>query len=236
MVDKEQGKENGDAGDGEVDGATKVQPIDSMAKVAGQTATIMSLLKAQESLNPASKSGREWLGDGLGTIPKRVYELMLKWEIMDMSDFRPRSANDRPVSDSDMEKLLVLPGFEVSQPRNKPVDDIFSWIQCFSRYTAAMAKEYPQCTAEFMSHLLTVLKAYSEAKHPAWQEYDVAFREKMAATGKKDWTGMDVSLYHELCSSRTKQLGIPEEARLGQKKETPSTGTRRSESVLTVQR
>ena len=108
-----------------------------------------------------------WLGDGLGTIPKDVYERMLKWEVMDMNDFRPRSANDQPVSDSDTEKLLVLPGFEVCQPRKKPVDDIFSWIQCFSRYTAAMAKEYPQCTAGFMSHLLTVMKAYSEAKHPA---------------------------------------------------------------------
>ena len=133
-----------------------------------------------------------------------------------MNDFRPRSANDWPVSESDTEKLLVLPGFEVSQPWKKPVDDIFSWIQCFSSYTAAMAKEYPQCTAEFMSHLLTVIKVYSEAKHPAWQEYDVAFREKMAATGEKNWTGMDVSLYHELCSSRTKQLGIPE-VRLGLK-------------------
>ena len=58
------------------------------------------------------------------------------------------------------------------------VEDIFTWIQCFSRYTAAMAKEYPGCTPGFMSHLLTVMKAYCEAKQPEWQEYDVAFREK----------------------------------------------------------
>ena len=50
----------------------------------------------------------------------------------------------------------------------------------------------------------------------------MAFREKMAATGEKDWTGMDVSLYHELCSSRTKQLRILEEARLGQKRKRPA--------------
>ena len=55
MVDNEQGKEKGDAGDSEADGASAVQPSDSMAKVAGQTATIMSLLKAQEM----SKSGFE---------------------------------------------------------------------------------------------------------------------------------------------------------------------------------
>ena len=52
------------------------QPVDAIAKVAGQTATIMSLLKVQESLHPVSKTGRVWLGDGLGAIPKRVYERM----------------------------------------------------------------------------------------------------------------------------------------------------------------
>ena len=218
------GKEKGGAGSSKAEEYPAAQGIDSMAKVAGQTATIMSLLKVQESLNPASKTGRVWLGDGLGSIPKRVHERMLKWEVMDMNDFRPRSAGDCSISESDTEKLIVLPGFEVSQPRKKPVEDIFTWIQCFSRYTAAMAKEYPGCTPGFMSHLLTVMKAYCEAKQLAWQEYDVAFREKMAATGKKDWTGMDVSLYHELCSSRPKQTGTPEEVRPGQKRKRPAAG------------
>ena len=94
----------------------------------------------------------------------------------------------------------------------------------FSQYTATMAKEYPECTPGFMSHLLTVMKAYCEAKLPAWQEYDLAFKEKMTATGRKDWTGMDVSLYHELCSSRPKQVGNPNEARLGQKRKRPTSG------------
>ena len=76
---------------------------------------IMSLLKVQESLNSASKPGRVELGDGLGAITKRVYhEQTLKWEVMDMNDFHPRSASDRSVSESDTEKLIVLPGFEVS--------------------------------------------------------------------------------------------------------------------------
>ena len=97
-----------------------------------------------------------------------------------MNDFRPRSAGDCSISESDTEKLIVLPCFEVSQPRKRPVDDLFTWIQCFARYTAAMAKEYPECTPGFMSHLLTEMKAYCEARQPAWQEYDVAFREKMA--------------------------------------------------------
>ena len=60
-------------------------------RVAPQTNTLMSLINAHESLNVASKGSRIWLGERLGSIPKRVHERMLHWEFMDMADFRPRS-------------------------------------------------------------------------------------------------------------------------------------------------
>lgn len=176
----------------------------SSAQVAQQTSTLMSLMKAHDSLSSSSKSSRVWLGDGLGSIPKRVHDRMLRWEYMDMSDFRPRSPKDATTVDSDMEKLVVLPGFEVSQLRKKPVNDFIMWVQCFCRYTAAMSKHHADCTPGFMSHLLTVIKAFNEVEHPAWREYDEAYRKKMAATGKKVWSGMDVTLYQELCGSRQK--------------------------------
>lgn len=81
--------------------------------------------------------------------------------------------------------------------RSKPIRDVVTWVHCFARYTAAMASKFPECTAGFMSHLLTVLKAYVEVEDPAWCMYDVAFREKMAAIGSRAWVGMDVQLYQE---------------------------------------
>ena len=68
-----------------------------------------------------------------------------------------------------------------------------------------MAQHHPDCTMGFMSHMLTVLKAFNDAEHPAWREYNEPFREKMASTGKKSWSGMDITLYQELCGSRPKQ-------------------------------
>ena len=108
-------------------------------RVAQQTNTLMSL-----SLNMASIALRVWLWEGLGSIPKRVHKRMLRWEFMDMADFRPRSSMDPATSETDTEKLVVLPGFEVSQPRKKPVDNFISWIQCFCCYTAAMSKPLPR--------------------------------------------------------------------------------------------
>ena len=120
---------------------------------------------------------------------------------MDMADFHPRSTTDPSTVENDMEKLVVLPGFEVSQPRKKPVNNFITWVQCFSHYTATMSKQYPNCAPGFLSHLLIVLKAFND---PAWREYDEAFREKMASTGQKAWAGMDLALYQELCASRQK--------------------------------
>ena len=44
-----------------------------------------------------------------------------------------------------------------------------------------------------------VLKAHREVEDPAWQLYDEAFREKMAAIGEKKWPGVDVQVYQETC-------------------------------------
>ena len=210
-------KEAGDGGKKEPQDATAV-------RVAQQTNTLMSLIKAHESFEGSSKSSRIWLGEGLGSIPKRVHDCVLQWEFMDMSDFRPRSATDAATVDADTEKLVVLPGFEVSQPRKKPVNNFITWIQCFSRYTAAMSKHYPNCTAGFISHLLIVVKAFNEVEHPAWREYDEAYREKMASTGNKSWSGMDVALYQELCGSRQKQRSEKREVPRGTGGKRPISG------------
>lgn len=69
---------------------------------------------------------------------------MLKWEVMDMNDFRLRAARDRFVAESDTKKLIVLPG---SQPKRK------QWMISLLGFMAAMAKKYPECTSGFMSHL-----------------------------------------------------------------------------------
>ena len=104
MAEKGKAKKKSNTGSSKVEDDPTVHGVDSLAKVAGQPAMIMSLLKVQESLNPTSKTGRVWLRDGLGLIPKHVHESaarMLKWEVMDKNDFRPRSAGDRFMSDSD---------------------------------------------------------------------------------------------------------------------------------------
>jgi len=53
--------------------------------------------------------------------------------------------------------------------------------------------------------MLVVVKAYLEVEEPGWQLYDEAFWEKMAATGTRQWKGVDVQIYQETCGSLLKR-------------------------------
>jgi hypothetical protein len=108
--------------------------------------------------------------------------------------------------EEDTQKVVVLPGFEVSQARQKPISDILVWVQCFARYAAVMAQKYPASAPGFMSHMLVVLKAVVEVEGVAWRHYDECYREKMAATGVREWEGIDVQLFQEICGSHPRKV------------------------------
>ena len=174
------------------------------------TCTLMSLFASQSALASAAQAKKVWLGNGLGSVTAKVHERMWKWEFVDMEEFRPRSTQEKITPGNDTEKLVVFSGtLEVSQPRKRPITDIITWVQCYARYTAGMAEKYPEAVPGFMSHLIVVLKAYSEVEGLWWRDYDVAFRDKMAAQGVKKWTGMDVSLYQDLVGSKPRRSATP---------------------------
>ena len=177
------------------------------ATMAEQVSTIMSLLSVQATGSAsASKGSKVWLGAGLGTVSKKLYDKMLRWEFIDLSELRVWSHSEKVVLEEETQRVVVLPGFEVTQAKHRPVTDVLVWIQCFVRYVAAMALKYPGSMPGMMSHLLVVVRAASEVEGTAWRMYDEAFREKMAAKGIKEWEGMDVQLYQELCGGRLRKV------------------------------
>lgn len=176
------------------------------AIIAKQASSLMSMLSVQAECGLHKKCGKVWLGEGLGSVSKRIYERMMRWEFVDLGELRTRSLQDKVTVEGDTQKLVVLPGFEVTQPRQKPISDILVWVQCFSKYAAAMSQKFPSCTSGLMSHLLVVLKAAMEVEGVSWRLYDEAFRDKMAAIGVREWAGMDVQLYQEICGSHPRKI------------------------------
>ena len=64
-------------------------------QVALQASTLLSLVSAHSSWNAPSKMTKLSLGEGLGFIPKRLQERMLRWEFVDLAEFRQRSAAEK---------------------------------------------------------------------------------------------------------------------------------------------
>ena len=134
-----------------------------------KASSLLSILNSSRAWSHTERHSRVWLGEGLGTISRRTYEAMMKWQYVDLAEFRPRGALEKVQVEEDTEKLVVLPGFEVAQARKRPITSITVWSQCFARYTAAMATKFPECAPGLMSHLVTVIKAYLEVEEPVWR-------------------------------------------------------------------
>ena len=67
-----------------------------------------------------ARSSRVWLGEGLGAVSKKVYDRVLRWEYIDLQDFKPKTGAEKDVAGIECEKLVMLPGLEVAQSRRKP--------------------------------------------------------------------------------------------------------------------
>ena len=103
----------------------------STAQLATQASSLMALLTSRVALDTPSKSSKIWLGEGLGSIPKRMYDRMMKWEFIDMGELRLRTAVEKTMLEPDTQKVVVLPGFEVAQAKQKPIT--ITWVHCYSR-------------------------------------------------------------------------------------------------------
>ena len=93
---------------------TDTQEDSSVAKLAQRTSSLMALLNTSEGMVQA-KAARVWLGEGLGSIPKRTYNRIMRWECIDMAELCHKAAWERNTKDGgDTEKLVVLPGLVIT--------------------------------------------------------------------------------------------------------------------------
>lgn len=92
--------------------------------------------------------------------------------------------------------------------RRKTVEDIFTWLLCFNRYTAALCKLYPGMLPHMMSYSNTVVQAYLQFHGDGWRIYDRAFRTQAASRRTMDWTSADPSLYARLVACQSRRATI----------------------------
>ena len=58
-----------------------------------------------------------------------------------------------------------------------------------------MSNKSPQHIPELMAYMVSILRATLEYEGSAWTMYDAAYRRQAAATGHKEWSRVNPSLY-----------------------------------------
>ena len=75
------------------------------------------------------------------------------------------------------------------------VHDINVWLQCFALYISVMSNKSLQHIPELMAYMVNILQASQEYEGSAWTTYNAAYRRQAAATGHKEWSKVNPSLY-----------------------------------------
>ena len=77
------------------------------------------------------------------------------------------------------------------QQSGRTVEDILTWIRCFSLCVAMMAKQWPELVVPMILHMHTITSLQSFQAGMTWLHYDWKARQEMNADGSLSWQRRD---------------------------------------------
>ena len=116
-------------------------PLATMSNTTNSTATSLKSLLLPHL--EAFKERNIFIGDGLPSIPPKLYRRMLNWSYIDMAELQPLGSIKCQNPEPDPAHYVILPGLELAKANKKVVLDIHTWIHCFAIYLTVMATKQP---------------------------------------------------------------------------------------------
>ena len=156
---------------------------------SGRIASLLQDLSPMEGTSSSSstKGGGVYVGDSLPPIPPRIAAKVCRWEFVEMYELLPEFWVQKE------EETNAKAASRAKAKRR--IQDINVWLQCFSLYVSVLAIQSPQYVPELMAYMVSILRASQEYEGSAWTTYDAAYRRQAAATGNKQWSKVNPSLY-----------------------------------------
>ena len=71
---------------------------------------------------------------------------------------------------------------------------------------AAVQQHHPGAINELLAYMFTIIRAAQEFEDPAWRSYSEAFREKVAATGNRKWSEIDLLIYNRVFTGHARKI------------------------------
>ena len=89
--------------------------------------------------------------------------------------------------------------------RTKTVGDVFTWMLCFHRFTAAASTYHPHKVGQFMAYANIVVRVHLEFEGDGWRAYDCAFRLQASGQPSVDWSALDLPLYARIFTAQSRR-------------------------------
>lgn len=152
-------------------------------------ANLLQDLANEGGVDQAAQPGGMYVGNGLPPVPARIAAKIGRWEFMEMHELLPEFWTQKA------DEASGKPSTSSRTKAKKRVQDINVWLQCFALYVSVMSNKSPQHIPELMAYMVSILRASQEYEGSAWTTYDAAYRRQAAATGHKEWSKINPSLY-----------------------------------------
>ena len=131
-------------------------------------------------------------------------KLIRTLDFVELHEFLPAPLLRAAVADTATDcKCCVAKDKEKRSP--KTVADIYTWLLCFHRFTAAASSIHPGKVGQFLAYANTVLQAYIQFEGDGWRAYDRAFRLKVAGRPLVDWATLDLPLYARIFTAQVRR-------------------------------
>ena len=176
---------------------------ESTELLAGGTLSLSSLLGSaipEGSSKEGQRAGVTLLREGIPPIATRLVEKIRSWQYVDLANILTDMAgkSEDPVPQAVEGQILLVQSLDQVKKKKRKISDSASWAQAFAVYVAAMASSESVTKEELtgmLAHQHVILQIQKDLGGTKWLQYDQQYREWAAATKKRLWGEMNLTIY-----------------------------------------
>ena len=120
-------------------------------------------------------------------VPTKLTAKIKRGEFIEMAELLPEFWSS--IREDDHSKQ------EAKSWRARSVQDMLTWLQCYSLYVRVIGPQHPSRIPELMAYQANIVRASQDYTGLAWVRYDSAFRRQAALTGLTWWSAINPTLY-----------------------------------------
>ena len=157
-------------------------------------------------MRDAPKSATTFLMEGIPPVASRLVERIQAWQYVDLAELLTDAMgkSEEPLPQATEGQILFVQSLDQVKRRKRKISDIATWAQAFSVYVATLASAESTTKAEIASliaHQYAILQIHKDLGGMRWLQYDQQYREWAAATKKRIWGEINLTIYSRcLCA------------------------------------